>query len=1115
MTHRLKEFQKGSKILSTLEKKLKNGPDIDFDYIRIFNELQSHISKEIQFINLVFPEYTPHDEKNHISNCFRIADEILGEKVILSLNIAELFLLSICIYAHDWGMAINPIQKKYILSNFTIEESEKKWLLSEERENFLIFLRNEGIEVSNAENFENLPPSFFQKYIRQTHAERSGKRIFELLNELDPNYGIGESAKIICIGHTLEFVQLENQKNYPLQYSLLRKTVNIQALTIYVRLIDLFDLGEDRTPYILWKYVAPEDVNSKMEWAKHRALRPITCPQKQGLKIILVNGDAYDPEVYAALEDLRKYCEDQLRRSNDLLIRMNMPEYNLDIRHIEWDVKAHNFEPINIRFEFDRNKMFDILSSEIYQNDPYVFLRELLQNSIDAIRLRRELVIKNQGLDSQSFGKIEVTVEHLPNGDSVVTWTDDGIGMDKYIIKNYFSIAGKSYYRSSDFEKLGLKIDPISKYGIGILSCFHVANKIEINTYKDPNTVSECDPLEIIIPDISRQFRIEKKKKAHDTRIGTKIKIFVSASKIKKKNQDFSQLNVTHYLKKIAGFVEFPIFINENLERTVVLHPNVDKNRFQTHILDGWNIYQYNTSLQFSDVFLPQDIETAKTNYSLKIWDIKTDLQVEGFEGSILFFIPKNEQNHCIPDHSTGYTGVKIISGIGNLNSEVIRWQHQWTDHHTLIDEEKKLETFAVFNQGILLSKTEMPWEIQGNVLTQVSPRVKVIINFIGKNSLLIDISRSKPSIGNESWFIPISQAIINKIFKEEKILKSNKNSKLKLLKIGQLLSHYPISFRNFVDQYPYENVEIPLLKIKGKIDFFAVKEFGEKKIFEIPEPIINLFQKKLLQTLLKTRDEITLLSYWNGEDCVPLTTGDYHNSSAIIHEVMSFSNSIIKKHFHLCDEVRFLSPITDKSPILIQKILSPYHNEKLNVDSFLIKCNNTPESLSTLEISFLNEEMRFRNPLGYFVSHPLVYHFPKQFQNYFAYNYRIVNYDHPIAHELIRILSRIDQIGKTKQNADISIYIGNIVESFETLFSGNTNIQRTDIDLKNALNCIWESAYNAKIINKKLKERLIRIEICYILKPFEQIEDYGKIEVNKSEINSNFGKVITYLPAK
>jgi hypothetical protein len=234
-----------------------------------------------------------------------------------------------------------------------------------------------------------------------------------------------------------------------------------------------------------------------MEWEKHRALRPITCPPYQDSRTIKVVGKTDNHEVYAALEDLKLRCEEELRGCNDVLARMNDPRHKLDIYNVDWHVAAQGFKPISIQFEFDRERMFEILSDEIYNGNPYVFLRELLQNSIDAIRMRRE-VLRSNGIEPMNLGAIYVDVKHGNNGDAVITWRDDGIGMDEYIVQKYLSVAGKSYYRSSDFERLGLKMDPISKFGVGILSCFVAAERIEIETFKEPYLHPRGERLRII-----------------------------------------------------------------------------------------------------------------------------------------------------------------------------------------------------------------------------------------------------------------------------------------------------------------------------------------------------------------------------------------------------------------------------------------------------------------------------------------------------------------------------------------------------------------------------------------------------------------------------------------
>jgi len=96
-------------------------------------------------------------------------------------------------------------------------------------------------------------------------------------------------------------------------------------------------------------------------------------------RAVCFNGTTSDPEVWAALEDLRRYCQEQITGSMDLLARHSDNRHLLDIGKLEWAVTAKGFKPVDIRFEFNRQRIFDILADEIYEGDSHVFLRELLQ----------------------------------------------------------------------------------------------------------------------------------------------------------------------------------------------------------------------------------------------------------------------------------------------------------------------------------------------------------------------------------------------------------------------------------------------------------------------------------------------------------------------------------------------------------------------------------------------------------------------------------------------------------------------------------------------------------------------------------------------------------------
>jgi len=513
-------------LIMAISKQAESKVDIDFDFIGCLEQFRARVSAEVSHINVLFPEFTPHDEKNHLTPLLHVADKVLTRTRYEKMNVVELFLLAVGLYGHDWGMAVSGPEREYITSpEMKITENPDLLFLPNEQVSFKSFAKQQGIEH---QDHAEVPDAIWREYVRQTHGQRSAMRVRKFFEQMGG--GLPGAASRICEAHVLDFEELQRYDLYPPDFGVLSETVNLRAISVYVRLIDLLDLSDHRTPYVLWKFAAPKDSRSKMEWAKHAALNPITCPPHQQGRCILVDGSTEDHEVYAALTDLKLYCEEQLRGCNDILGQMNDRRHMLDLSHIHWRVAARNFEPISIQFEFSRKRMFEILADEIYGGDPYVFLRELLQNSIDAIKMRIEVLIRNN-LPTQGLGTIRVSVDHQKDGHAVITWTDDGIGMDEFIVRNYLAIAGKSFYRSDEFKNEGLKMDPISRFGVGILSCFMVADRIEITTRKDPYKPPYSNPLKITIPAVDKQFRIESSLPA-ETQVGTTVRVFVDGKKL-------------------------------------------------------------------------------------------------------------------------------------------------------------------------------------------------------------------------------------------------------------------------------------------------------------------------------------------------------------------------------------------------------------------------------------------------------------------------------------------------------------------------------------------------------------------------------------------------------
>jgi molecular chaperone HtpG len=117
-------------------------------------------------------------------------------------------------------------------------------------------------------------------------------------------------------------------------------------------------------------------------------------------------------------------------------------------------------------FQVNLEGMIELLSEHIYSS-PNVFVRELLQNGIDAITARRSI-------DETFSGEINVYVNEKQQG---IIFEDNGIGLSEDEVHKFLSVIGQSSKRDDILEK-----DYIGKFGIGLLSCFVVSNEIIVET---------------------------------------------------------------------------------------------------------------------------------------------------------------------------------------------------------------------------------------------------------------------------------------------------------------------------------------------------------------------------------------------------------------------------------------------------------------------------------------------------------------------------------------------------------------------------------------------------------------------------------------------------------
>lgn len=949
-------------LIEILRTKASARADIEFDYLSRLEELRNRIGGEVRFINQLFPEYTPHDEEYHLSRLFHVADTLIGLERYETMNATELFVLACGLYGHDWGMAVSEAERDYIVSGVLPDGFSPSdfALLHDEHKGFEGFVKERGLAIDEI-RAKGVSIEDWREYVRRTHAFRSGERVRHYFQKIDS--GVAEAGGRVCEGHWLNIEELQDFHRYPTNFAVLRENLDLAAIAVYVRLVDLLDIGHDRTPYVIWKFVAPRDRYSKMEWNKHRALQPITCPTYMKGRVVLVDGSTDDHEVYAALEDLRSYCEKQVRDCMNLLAQIGDPRHLLDLYHIEWRVVARGFDPVLVRFEFDRERVFEILSSEIYQGDPYVFLRELLQNSIDAIRIRRELVERYGGITLDRFGLIRVKVEHGSGGDARVTWSDDGVGMDAYVVQNYLAVAGRSYYRSEEFERQGLKLDPISRFGVGILSCFMVADLVEIETCKDPYTSSTGGALRIKIPSLTSQFRIEKCSPL-DFGIGTRVTVHVEGRRLP---EDTKSLDVTSYLKAIAGFVEFPILISENDQHTVVLHPKSgidpsEDTRFQFYP----NIEWHQTSLDYpiEEVMLPHYLETARVELVEVAFDLTQDLSLPDYEGRITYLEPRDE-NCSLSWSSNGAEGL-ALSHVGDKEA-LVRWNREWTSYHWGARSGKELSrsadspiTYSIYRDGLLIPGASLPRDYgYSRTLTHKFPLPRMVINLPTTQSTQLDIARVELRTTSEHWFEPIRKALELRLKEKLVGLLGDTPTNDDFARMGLFSTTYGFS-RSLLRELPSSHLPVGILTTHGSFASQRWEAWGGKAVRICPEVFNNELQSLIHANELGEKYE-GYLEYWQGGDVV-IKNLDYYGDVRI-RNAISITNMVLEELFVL-SRVAFLQSPNKGLPPLVEEIWQAKDpNFDRSTESIAEQAINDPQSLTSEECdALLNDPMFYHN---------------------------------------------------------------------------------------------------------------------------------------------------------
>lgn len=541
----------------TLEQHLKNFAECEENARRLLESF--HIIREKMEVNLrpviaLFPHYSEHSHE-HSEHIIAAVEKLLGNKRIEKLSPADTWMLLVSAYMHDLGMLVQgkeleadwdtPQFQRYLEGCAASSDEEIRRAAANVRDTKQTG-RGAGWPVTVYRDVILLVSEFY----RRRHPERARtlpdraelKQSLHVVMSSDGKIPprIQDVVGKICSAHGLSFAELLALLE-PVD-SLLGYVFHPRFIAAMLCLGDLCDLDNSRFNEMALEVFGGVTKKNLVHYYKHESVTSFVM-QKDRISVIF---DISSRKIRQELKqkkyafenptepELQDFCDAVLLETQNWLGWMEDIVQNIKLH---WDKFAYPeleaFSPSlqykilvdgqetlssrkNLRFSFSNEKAYELIESYSLYNNRLIFIRELLQNSMDALKRQfwadirsgrwnhllkhlekdggipyREIQpfdFSDPGVFDQYQVRIEVThQEGQPS--ALFTITDNGTGISREDVENRILRTGFRQENAAAEEEMPQWLRPTSAFGIGLHSVFAVTDTIFVQTK------TETDPL--------------------------------------------------------------------------------------------------------------------------------------------------------------------------------------------------------------------------------------------------------------------------------------------------------------------------------------------------------------------------------------------------------------------------------------------------------------------------------------------------------------------------------------------------------------------------------------------------------------------------------------------
>ena len=509
----------------------------------VFNIQKQKVIRYIGSVVTSFPTYSTHDAV-HSMNIISAIEKILGQKTIKKMSGIDTFLILMCAYMHDTGML------------YSDEEVKQLWE-TEGFQDFLTSARKREDEVGRAarkidkaEKGEGCSvlevrrsvAVILMEYFRPRHGQRIKHVTDARTSEFGSLLSIDDSFLPDRIIHNIYRISMAHNwsfedilKEMPLADSFGVEEFHPRMVAYLIRMGDLCDMDNNRFNGVGIKVFGNLGEENLAHYFKHKSVETLHISSDG---IVVVANVCYDMIQRECEENWLKHMEKAERDSALKNIFQNTVKEHINWKSwLEQEVtagKMHSMELFpekkfisvpelkykilidgeesesthkNLKFLFSSEKAFKLIEDiSIYQNNKLIFVRELIQNALDATKMQLYRTLSAYGFqfnEKTSPFDVERAYPNIFEEHAIMIHTDysretgkvyfsirdKGIGISMDEFKRNILTTGRSWPERKEYQdeikRMPEWLRPTGAFGIGLHTVFSVTDSLTIRTKSD------------------------------------------------------------------------------------------------------------------------------------------------------------------------------------------------------------------------------------------------------------------------------------------------------------------------------------------------------------------------------------------------------------------------------------------------------------------------------------------------------------------------------------------------------------------------------------------------------------------------------------------------------